>query len=68
MDKLKSWVGHALDLLERSVSPLSVEPNELDWKSGLSTRLLGLIERGLVREVGTSPQDPKRRYFLANRR
>ena len=32
------------------------------------TRLLGLIERGLVREVGTSPQDPKRRYFLANRR
>jgi predicted HTH transcriptional regulator len=30
------------------------------------TRLLGLIERGLVREVGTSPQDPKRRYFLAS--
>ena len=29
------------------------------------TRLLKLVERGLVREVGTSPQDPKRRYFLA---
>ena len=27
------------------------------------TRLLKLVERGLVREVGTSPQDPKRRYF-----
>jgi predicted HTH transcriptional regulator len=27
------------------------------------TRLLRLIERGLVREVGSSPQDPKRRYF-----
>jgi len=22
-----------------------------------------LVERGLVREVGTGPQDPKRRYF-----
>lgn len=27
------------------------------------TRLIKLVERGLVREVGTSPQDPKRRYF-----
>ena len=30
------------------------------------TRLLRLVERGLVREVGTSPQDPKRRYFLSS--
>jgi ATP-dependent DNA helicase RecG len=30
------------------------------------SRLLRLIERGLVREVGTSPQDPKRRYFLSS--
>ncbi|MFQ5644025.1 MAG: ATP-binding protein [Thiogranum sp.] len=29
------------------------------------TRLSRLVERGLVSEVGTSPQDPKRRYFLA---
>ncbi len=27
------------------------------------TRLASLVERGLVREIGTSPQDPKRRYF-----
>lgn len=27
------------------------------------TRLVKLVERGLVSEVGTSPQDPKRRYF-----
>ncbi len=27
------------------------------------TRLLKLVQHGLVREVGTSPQDPKRRYF-----
>jgi ATP-dependent DNA helicase RecG len=29
------------------------------------TRLASLIERGLVREIGSSPQDPKRRYFKA---
>ena len=29
------------------------------------TRLVRLIERGLVYEVGTSSQDPKRRYFRA---
>jgi len=27
------------------------------------TRLSKLVQRGLVREIGTSPQDPKRRYF-----
>jgi ATP-dependent DNA helicase RecG len=27
------------------------------------TRLSRLVGRGLVREIGTSPQDPKRRYF-----
>jgi predicted HTH transcriptional regulator len=32
------------------------------------TRLISLIDRGLVREVGTSPQDPQRRYYLAGRR
>jgi predicted HTH transcriptional regulator len=30
------------------------------------TRLVRLVARGLVREVGTSPQDPKRQYFLSN--
>ena len=29
------------------------------------TRLASLVERGLVREIGSSPQDPKRRYFKA---
>jgi DNA-binding MarR family transcriptional regulator len=29
------------------------------------TQLARLVERGFVREVGTSPQDPKRQYFLA---
>ena len=37
---------------------------------GLTTRatrvrLRKLVERGLVREIGTSPQDPRRRYFSA---
>ncbi len=30
------------------------------------TRSARLVERGLVREVGTGPQDPKRQYFLAD--
>ncbi len=29
------------------------------------TRLIKLVERDLVREIGTSPQDPKRRYYRA---
>jgi len=29
------------------------------------TRLVRLVDRGLVREIGTSPQDPRRRYFLS---
>ncbi len=29
------------------------------------TRLASLVERGLAREIGSSPQDPKRRYFKA---
>jgi len=29
------------------------------------TRLRKLVANGLVREIGTSPQDPKRRYFRA---
>lgn len=29
------------------------------------TRLSALVERGLVAEIGSGPQDPRRRYFLA---
>jgi predicted HTH transcriptional regulator len=29
------------------------------------TRLLRLVERGVIREIATSPQDPKRRYYLS---
>ncbi len=29
------------------------------------TRLARLVGRGLVREIGTGPQDPQRRYFSA---
>lgn len=32
------------------------------------TRMLRLIDLGLVHEMGTSPQDPKRRYFLTRKR
>ena len=30
------------------------------------TRLARLVGRGLVREIGTGPQDPRRRYFRAS--
>ena len=29
------------------------------------TRLAKLVGRGLVREIGTGPQDPRRRYYMA---
>ena len=31
------------------------------------TRLVGLIARGLVRELGKGPKDPQRQYFLAQK-
>lgn len=32
------------------------------------SRLAAMVERGVVREIGTSPQDPRRRYFRARGR
>lgn len=32
------------------------------------TRLAALVQRGLVREIGSGPRDPKRRYYLAEAR
>ena len=32
------------------------------------TRLASLVGRGLIREIGTGPQDPKRRYFTTDTR
>ena len=46
---LTSEIAHAIRLTPRATR----------------TRLLRLVGRGFVREVGTSPQDPKRRYFLS---
>ncbi len=47
---LTSEIAHRIRLTPRATRP----------------RLLRLVERGLVREVGTSPQDPKRQYFLSS--
>ena len=30
------------------------------------TRLARLVDRGLVHEIGTGPQDPRRRYYKTN--
>ena len=56
-----------LDLLEGDEGRAT---REIAAEIGLSTRstrarLARLVERGLVREVGTGPHDPRRRYMIA---
>ena len=45
--RLTSEIAEAIDLTSRATR----------------TRLVKLVGRGLVREIGTGPQDPKRRYY-----
>ncbi|MDO8501003.1 MAG: helix-turn-helix domain-containing protein [Gemmatimonadaceae bacterium] len=62
-----------LDPIDRAIVALVTAPDGLATReiaSGIGltpratrTRLAALVARGLVREIGTSPQDPKRRYF-----
>ena len=49
-------------------APAGLATREIAEQIGLTpratrTRLAALVVRGLVREVGTGPQDPQRRYF-----
>lgn len=57
LDLLRDGAGH---MTSEIATTINLTPR------ATRTRLLRLVERGLVREVGTSPQDPKRRYFLSN--
>ncbi len=62
--------GHDDKILRLLKSGNGMATREVAAAIGLTTRaartrLAGLVERGLVREVGTSPKDPKRKYFLA---
>jgi len=56
-----------LDVLESAEGLLTSEiAREIDLTPRATrTRLARLVDRGLVREIGSSPQDPKRRYFRA---
>ena len=54
-----------LDLLQK---PDGLPTREIAESIGLTTRttrtrLVGLVGKGLVREIGTGPKDPRRRYF-----
>ncbi len=65
--KADSMDQRILGLLVREQGMLT---SEIAVKIGLTpratrTRLARLVERGLVREIGTGPQDPRRRYFRA---
>lgn len=55
-------------ILEALESSNGLGTSELAVAIGISaratrTRLVRLVERGLIREIGTGPTDPKRRYF-----
>ena len=56
-----------LDLLETSEGSGTRQIADAIGLSTRSTRtrLARLVERGLLREVGTSPNDPRRRYLIA---
>ena len=67
--------GYAIDARDRSILALLESGGELGTSEiakavGLSaratrTRLIKLVSRGLVHEVGTGPHDPKRRYIAS---
>lgn len=44
MSASKPWIARGLAILGRSLSPVATEPNELDWKSGLSPKKERLVE------------------------
>jgi predicted ArsR family transcriptional regulator len=62
-----------LDEADRAIlalvrTPEGLRTREIANEIGLTpratrTRLAALVAKGLVREIGTGPQDPKRRYF-----
>lgn len=62
-----------LDETDRAIvnllrAPTGLPTREIADAIGLTrratrTRLAALVAKGLVREIGTSPQDPKRRYY-----
>ncbi len=56
-----------LDVLDDGEGRLTSEiAREIERTSRTTrTRLARLIERGLVREIGSGPQDPKRKYYRA---
>jgi predicted HTH transcriptional regulator len=57
LDALRDRAGHVTSEIAKAID---LTPR------ATRTRLIQLVARGLVREVGTSPQDPKRRYFLSS--
>lgn len=44
MSTAKPWLVRAVAVLRQNLSPVATEPNELDWKSGLSSNKERLVE------------------------
>ena len=67
--------GYAIDVRDQSILALlesgeEYGTSEIAKAAGLTpratrTRLVKLVARGLVHEVGTGPHDPKRRYIAS---
>ena len=73
--ELGAATGYACDTIDQSILALLESggehgTSEIAKAVGLSpratrTRLVKLVSRGLVRDVGTGPNDPKRRYIAS---
>lgn len=44
MSTSKPWLARAVTILRENLSPVATEPNELDWKSGMSSNKERLVE------------------------
>jgi len=44
MSTSKRWLARAVAILRQNLSPVATEPNELDWKSGMSSIKKRLVE------------------------
>lgn len=68
LDEVESRIAEALGESEEGLSTAQVAQAVGRTTRATRTRLKRLVEEGVVVEVGTSPNDPLRRYLLAEER
>ncbi|MDX2053895.1 MAG: winged helix-turn-helix domain-containing protein [Polyangiaceae bacterium] len=65
VDPVNQLILEALGLRKEGCSTQELATTIKLTPRATRTRLVKLIADGLVLEIGSGPQDPKRRYFLA---